>query len=663
MKRILLTLPLLIYGLVTFAQKPGATESLDKQDRVFQLGEIIVLDRSEDSLQRLSAHRMEKFNRTEISNALNLLSGVTLANVGPRNESVVYIRGFDLRQIPVFMDGIPVYVPYDGYVDMGRFTTFDLAEISVAKGFASILYGANTMGGAINLISRRPQDRLEVEGRAGMYSGNGYRWNINAGSRLDKFYVQLGLSQIKQDYFPVSRDYSAREQEVDHQRDNSYRNDFKANVKVGFTPNDTDEYVIGYINQQGEKGNPPYVGNDPAVMRRYWQWPNWDKESLYFITNTALGNSTQVKTRWYYDAFDNSLFSYDDSTYTTMNRPYAFQSFYDDFTVGGNIELESRLSDKNTLKFGTQFKRDVHRENNFDEPQGTYIDHTLSIGIESPYMVSKSLTVVPGISYNSRKSLEANDYNSDSDTFLHFPENTNDAINAQLGAFWNINPSHTLQGSLSRKTRFATIKDRYSFRLGSAIPNPDLTAEYAINYDLTYTGRLLENLVLSTSIFRSDIKDIIQRIDNVEPGLFQLQNAGNALFYGLEANLNYNFAENSTLGGNYSFIRRKNLTDPTILFTDVPQHKLLLFFDHSFGNKLNLLVSAEHNSERYSTSYGTVADSFTLANTRLSYSINRFLGIEAGVNNLLDKDYALVEGFPEPGRNYFVTIVFQNFQK
>lgn len=44
-------------------------------------------------------------------------------------------------QVPVFIDGVPVYVPYDGYVDMGRFTTVDLAQVSVSKGFASILYG------------------------------------------------------------------------------------------------------------------------------------------------------------------------------------------------------------------------------------------------------------------------------------------------------------------------------------------------------------------------------------------------------------------------------------------------------------------------------------------------------------------------------------------
>ncbi|MNR31940.1 hypothetical protein D3C85_1494830 [compost metagenome] len=40
------------------------------------------------------------------------------------------------------------------------------------------------------------------------------------------------------------------------QRDNSYRTDQKISFKVGWTPTEKSEYAIGYINQQGEKGNP-----------------------------------------------------------------------------------------------------------------------------------------------------------------------------------------------------------------------------------------------------------------------------------------------------------------------------------------------------------------------------------------------------------------------
>jgi iron complex outermembrane receptor protein len=101
-----------------------------------------------------------QFNRNNVGDALNLLSGVTLST-NSRNEKTVAVRGFDSRQVPLFIDGIPVYVPYDGYVDFNRFSTADLAAIQVAKGFSSLAYGPNTLGGAINLISRKPKRRLK----------------------------------------------------------------------------------------------------------------------------------------------------------------------------------------------------------------------------------------------------------------------------------------------------------------------------------------------------------------------------------------------------------------------------------------------------------------------------------------------------------------------
>jgi iron complex outermembrane recepter protein len=656
MKRPFLLL-LFILPLTMFAQNADTVTNLN---RVFQLGEVVVFGSPMDSMNAMSSQRIEKFNRTDISNALNVLPGVTLANVGPRNESVVYVRGFDLRQVPVFIDGVPVYVPYDGYVDMGRFTTFDLSQINVSKGFSSILYGANTMGGAINLVSRRPVNKFEMNARTGVFSGEGFRWNVNAGSNLGKYYVQVGASQLKQNFYPLSDDWKLRQYQYDYERENAYRDDLKFSVKAGFTPNATDEYVIGYSNQQGEKGTPPYVGDDPAIRTRFWQWPKWNKQSLYFVSTTALGEKNKLKARAYYDTFVNELYSYDDTTYTTITRPYAFKSYYDDYSIGGNAELESRIITDNVLKFGIQFKRDIHRENNLNEPQRTFIDNTLSIGIENTYQINSSLALVPGISYNARNSIQAEDFNSTTQEVSEFPSNDNSAVNAQVGIFWDINPNHSLKGSISRKTRFATIKDRYSYRMGQAIPNPDLTAEVALNYDLTYTGKLFKKLTVGASTFRSDISDIIQQVDNVEPGRFQLQNAGDALFYGYELNADYGIAEGLVIGANYSLIRRKNETNPDILFTNVPKNKLFAYVDYTFLKRANILVSTEYNSDRNSTSYGTKVDGYTLVNTKASVKIFKYVQLEGGANNIFDKNYMLVEGFPEAGRNYFVSFVFSN---
>jgi iron complex outermembrane receptor protein len=41
--------------------------------------------------------------------------------------------------------------------------------------------------------------------------------------------------------------------------------------------------------------------------------------------------------------------------------------------------------------------------------------------------------------------------------------------------------------------------------------------------------------------------------------------------------------------------------------------------------------------------------------------IFRFLLLEGGINNVFDINYSLVEGFPEPGRNFFMNILFRNY--
>lgn len=119
-----------------------AEDAADKTVKPFELGRVVVLGQrtaqppaGESAIPR---EQLDALNRDTVGEAVAIAPGVALSN-NSRNESLVYVRGFDPRQVPVFLDGIPQYVPYDGYIDFGRFTTFDLAEIRVAKGAASLL--------------------------------------------------------------------------------------------------------------------------------------------------------------------------------------------------------------------------------------------------------------------------------------------------------------------------------------------------------------------------------------------------------------------------------------------------------------------------------------------------------------------------------------------
>ena len=122
----------------------------------------------------------QRFDRRDVGEALNTLPGVYLQGGGNRNERQVSVRGFDSRQVPLFIDGVPVYVPYDGNIDLGRFLTSDLAGIEVSKGYASLLQGPNMLGGRSTWLPSpdpplrgrlRPQPGLGARRRAGRPGG------------------------------------------------------------------------------------------------------------------------------------------------------------------------------------------------------------------------------------------------------------------------------------------------------------------------------------------------------------------------------------------------------------------------------------------------------------------------------------------------------------
>jgi iron complex outermembrane receptor protein len=89
------------------------------------------------------------------------------------------------------------------------------------------------------------------------------------------------------------------------ERINSYSLDWQGNIKVGLTPNATDEYAVTYMNQHAEKGVPPYTGDDPNGWTRWWKWPYWDVQDVHFNSNTSICDKSYVKTTAFYDTFDN----------------------------------------------------------------------------------------------------------------------------------------------------------------------------------------------------------------------------------------------------------------------------------------------------------------------------------------------------------------------
>ncbi|GAA5009748.1 TonB-dependent receptor [Acinetobacter puyangensis] len=634
-----------------------ATEStVNTTEQPFQLG-IIHIQAEQDKPDQIASivtnEQLHQFNFSNVGDGLNLLSGVSLSN-NARNEKMVYVRGFDARQVPVFIDGIPVYVPYDGYIDFNRFTIGDVSAIQVAKGFSSVSYGANTLGGAINLVSRKPSRPLEGQIDIGIADAGERQGALYIGSLNEYWYAQATASYLERDGFKLSSDFVPTTTEDGGLRNNSYSKDTKLALKFGLTPNQTDEYSLSYIKQDGEKGNPPTTGNRSI---RYWQWPYWDKESVYFISNSTITEHETLKLRAYHDRYDNELNSFTDGQYNVLKTSgqgsvSTGRSIYHDRVNGASLTLESNRLPNHSISLVTHYKTDEHQElDATGEANTRFKDQQWSFAVEDNIDLGKDLLLSLGF---ARHSLEPDTVFSVGNPYS-LPKSQH-AKDAQIGLFYDGIANTQLYVTIARKSRLPTLKDRYSQRLGTYIENPDLAAEKAINYEMGYQTKFNEQLSLNTAIFLSDIKNKIQSVAYVQGDLSQMQNVGQVQMYGTEIEFNYQPWHWLSYGGNYTYLKLTDQHDANKI-TDIPQHKLINYLLIKPTETLDIQTFLERNSRRW-VSNDLQLNGYQIVNMQIAYQpkLKSQFGqwrFTTGVNNLTDKNYALADGFPSAGRMWF----------
>jgi iron complex outermembrane recepter protein len=661
-----------IAGIITCLLAGFSYQVAADDSKVFKLGEIqVTAPKDQDAgvvSETLDIEDIRKFNRETVGSALNLLPGVTLSN-NSRNEQMISVRAYDPRQVPLFIDGIPVYVPYDGYVDFGRFTTSDLSAIQLSKGYSSVSFGPNTLGGAINLVSRKPTKAFEGDARIGFGQQNTHEANFNVGTNQGTWYFQAGGGYRDSDGFRLSDDFKPTATENGGERENSKYKDSKISLKFGITPNETDEYAISYYKQNGEKGNPPSTALAPTAVR-YWDWPQWDKESLYFISKTALSQHEAIKVRLFVDEFDNTLRSYTNATYSVLRTSgngsvnNTGTSIYHDKTHGATIELESTRISNNTLRLFAHYKVDEHENpNGIGVNQEAFKDTFRSLSFEDAVKIGDKTIVTFGFAHHE---LSPDKVFKLGQTYA-LPKNQT-ADDPQIALSYQLSPTATLYTSAAQKTRLPTLKDRYSGRLGTYVANPALGAERAHNYEIGYKGNPWAGAMAQVALFQNEIDDKIQDVilptapatqtscSNGATNSCQVRNVGEFRIRGIELSLDTPIGDYWEVGGNYTKMDINNRFDNTRLLY-VPERKITLHATWKPLDSVRVIGFAENNSSRW-TSNTFKVDSFTIMNLKAAWQPVKNLTAEVGVNNIADKNYFLDAGFPNPGRMWFTNLSY-----
>jgi len=613
------------------------------------LGEIVVTKEEESapgfsSGLEVSASEIEIRNAQTVEQALDFIPGVRLT-VGEKNEPYLTIRGFNQDKILVLLDGIPIASPYYGYVDLSQIPAESIAKIKVTKSASSVLYGANALGGVVNIITKKAAETRFLEFYNGLSDNLVHNHYINYADRAGDFSFWLSGSHRESDGFELSKKFNRQRNEDGNRRENSDYENSAVSFKMGHKGlgNTGISLFFNYIDN--EKGVPPSVSSNKPRFRRFTEWRRW---IVALASESTLNDDLSVKTRLFYDKYDNTLKSYDDLTYTTQLLGSAWTSIYDEYAVGASIYLDYALGNAHDLKGAFNFKQDVHREQaDVDEPWQRYEFRTYSLGLEDSFKITDKVSLRTGVSFDFLDQADADNAGT---------ADTTDSFNPV--AVLNFSPcaGTELHTSVAGKTRFPTMHELFSQTSG----NPNLKEQTNLNWEVGLRHEFNENTGFSLSYFYNKVEDLIERASKNDPYL----NISRTIFEGIESGIYAGIAESFLIKLGHTFIDAYD-KDPYFLgysdkeFPFTPRHKVDLELDYltDFGLRCNVL-GAYHGERFYYDSGGTQhkLGGYFLWNMKLSQTFLENWQASLHIENIFDRNYQEEEGFPLPGRTFRLSL-------
>ena len=528
--------------------------------------------------------------------------GVTGFGLSNGSAGMVNIRGVGGgNKVLMLFDGQPQWAGIFGHSLPDTYSIADAERVEVMRGPASLLYGSGAMGGAINIVTHRPQ-KDEVYGKARVMYGsyNTQKYMANAGDREGKFSVYASIGHDR----------------TDGHRDNSEFNTTNGSLKIGYDFSDHWKTSAGALIDYIDSHNPGTV-QQPILDG----WVNALRTTYSLSVENKyekMSGAVQAFYNWGHHEINDG--------HGADELPQLFLFNSKDYNRGGSAYETFRFFENNSLTAGLDFKQwggRVWNDTISNRHTGDIVDK--SVNEFAVYLLTQQ-TIAGKLSVNAGIRLEMN-------------ELYGNAWTPQFGAVYSLTKNTSFKASVSKGFRSPNILDLYMYPPA----NPDLRPENMMNYEISYLQRLLNNkLNWELTAFYINGKNMIET-DMID-GRPKNVNSGSFINKGFELAVGYKMFPALKLTGNYSFLN----TDIPLLAA--PKHKAFLnvdweikqfVFSPNFQYVGDLYTSIDQNNLK--------KDNYALLNAKLTYRAAKQFSVFITGENLTNTGYEINYGFPMPG--------------
>lgn len=443
----------------------------------------------------------------DIRMVLNESTGIQTQQTSATSANAsIRIQGLEGRYTQILKDGFPLYSGAASGLGLLQTPPLDLKQVEIIKGSASTLYGGGAIAGLVNLISKTPTDKRELNFLINGTSAKGLDVNGFYSQRFGKAGVTLFASHNRSEaYDPADIGFSSIPEYSRFNFNPKFFLDIGENTKLDIGVNTAFEKRTGgsmdYLNNASENPDAYFENNDTKRISTQVSLAHRFNDREQVAVRHGLSNFNRIISIPDYKFDGNQISTFSEITYSKNGENF-------DWVAGANLWTD----DFKEAQLSTFPLRDYNQTTYGAFIQNTWMAKSwlnIETGLRGDYVVDYGFALLPRIS-----------------------------------ALFKINPklSARLGGGLGYKTPTIFTDESERIQYEGVLPiddaNNKLERSYGANFDLNYKTRLGDVSVNLNQLFFYTYLNNPLLLTPLADGLSQFVNIdGNLNTKGIETNV------------------------------------------------------------------------------------------------------------------------------
>lgn len=594
----------------------------------------------------IDRQQIERQGAKNVADTLNNLPGFAINNAGYGADihTGTYYRGASINQFVILLNGRPIgnnVNTYHGATDLNSIPVEAIDRIELSSGAGNIIYGSETFGGVVNIITKTyngtPQTNVSAE--LGSYGRQNYRASYTGGER--KLNYRIGVEKYRIDNNYRVPDGAANRDPATGNLTNADTDTISYSGNISAAIDDRNQLDLDAIKITSRRGliyfGFPFqrdrLNHDALNLGLNWR-------SQLAADRSSTLNTTLSYNQDYFETFGPSGTNSRTGTLDTQ-------------AVTGKIDHTWKTSTTNTLRWGGEVQnRQLNGSALSNVPNRIAFND-----VENRHVVNTALFAVDTWKITDRTAIDVGFRQNFNTQFGNY-------LNPSVGSRWEIAPNLALRASLAGAQRNPGLDQLYLYdTVHGWFPNPNLKPETGATWTagadlafsptstgtITYFGSSLDNRIATQSI---------------SPTVTQWTNIGQVATNGIEIGFKQQLTPQWSAFANYTYTDAKIQTgvERGLQLALVPYSVAQLGVSYAHrGWEVNLLTNYNAGTRRaFFNNPGQTSTDFVPSFLNLDLGaripISENVGLNLYIENLADVQYEKVNRIYSPGRTYRVGV-------